>query len=172
VQAIFAVDPGTVESGFCLLEQGQPTVTGTRYNGEIVQMLRNLQNSSEKSKIVLAIEQMQSYGGPVSTDVFQTLIWSGRLQEAGENSGLQVVYLPRVRVKTHLCNKPNATDAEVWAAVCKRYGVAYERGKRAPAGSVLHGIAGDARQALALALLLYDEQNERQKGGFFTVGQR
>lgn len=172
MQAIFAVDPGTVESGFCLLEQGQPTVTGTRYNGEILQLLRNLQNRSETSKIVLVIEQMQSYGGPISTDVFQTLIWSGRLQEAAESSGLQVLYLPRVRVKTHLCNKPNATDAEVWAAVCKRYGVTYERGKRAPAGSVLHGIAGDARQALALALLLYDEQNEREKGGFFTVGQR
>lgn len=169
MRQIVAIDPGTSESGYCALRDGVPAAFGTVANIELLQILRSIRPSAD-AQTTVAIEQMQSYGGPVSTDVFQTLIWSGRLQEAAETSGFAVVYLPRVRVKTHLCRKPNATDAEVWAAVCDRYGVAYSRGKQPAKGTVLHGITGDARQALALGLLLHDEQIALANNRFFTVG--
>lgn len=169
MRQIVAIDPGTNESGFCALRDGQPVLHGTVNNRDLLNQLRSVR-PSDGTETTVAIEQMQNYGGPVSTDVFQTLLWSGRFQEAAESNGFSVVYLSRVRVKTHLCNKPNATDAEVWAAVCGRYGVPYSRGKQAPLGSVLHGITGDARQALAVGLLLHDQQQSLASGRFFTVG--
>lgn len=97
----------------------------------------------------LIIEEIASYGMPVGREVFQTVRWSGRFEEAYGKAR----YIPRLNVKMHICKSPKANDSTIRQALIDRFGPGREKAigtKKNP--GPLYGISGDQWAALALAL--------------------
>tara|TARA_R110000824_G_scaffold116699_1_gene268295 strand:- start:119 stop:550 length:432 start_codon:yes stop_codon:yes gene_type:complete len=69
---------------------------------------------------VLVIEDIGHYGLPVGRDVFQTVKWMGRMQQAFNG---ETVYIPRGEVLINLCGKrQGANDSTVRQALIDRFG--------------------------------------------------
>lgn len=101
---------------------------------------------------ILAIEMVASYGMPVGREVFETVRWIGRFQQAwSEPEAVKLVY--RQDVKLHLCKSVRAKDANIWQALKDRFG---EPGTAKNPGK-LYGVKSHARAALAVALTVYDK---------------
>jgi hypothetical protein len=149
---IIAIDPGTSQSAWCVLEGDKPLVFGKEPNSDVLIRLRR-EWSPLDEKDLLAVEMIASYGMPVGREVFETCLWIGRYLEAWERRQGQHALVYRRDVKLHLCNSARAKDANVRAALLDRYGPGREKAigtKRAP--GPLHGISGDCWSALAVGL--------------------
>lgn len=107
---------------------------------------------------VLAIERPVPMGQRVGHDVFDTLIWTGRLYQAfsGERHMIR-----RTDIKISLCGKINVRDSDIRAALIKIYtkqNVLPLGGGATPAIGIkkhpgpLYGIKADLWQALAAAI--------------------
>lgn len=153
---ILAIDPGPIESGVCLLDEGLP-VWAVVYSNEVIESM--LVKCSRGLWSVVVIEMIASYGMPVGAEVFETCVWIGRFMQASQSP---VYRLFRRDIKTHLCQSSRAKDSNVWAAIVDRFG-----GKDAAVGRIkspgpLYGIKSHARAALAVALTWDD--GVRSKG--------
>lgn len=146
---ILAIDPGTTQSGWCLLNS-TPSVfgSGVMPNAE---MLRVLVEGRDRAQ-TLAIEMMKARGMPMSNDAMETLVWIGRFQQAWRDP--EAVRRPyRMDIKLHLCGSARAKDPNVWQALKDRLG---EPGTKANPGP-LYGVQSHARAALAVAVYTYDK---------------
>ncbi len=142
---ILAIDPGTRESAWLLFD-GYPVTFGIHPNEELRTHLGNAQVRSD----VVVIEKIESYGMAVGAEVFETVRWAGRFEEAVQPT--PVVLLPRRTVKLTLCHDSRAKDANIRQALIDRFG-----GKDAAIGSKkapgpLYGITKDVWSALAIAV--------------------
>ncbi len=147
---IIGLDPGTTETGCVLLDGYKPIYSGVMPNANVIPWMQTFGRAT-----TLACEWVQSYGMPVGKEVFDTVRWIGRFQQAWHTPDA-VVFLPRKAVCLHICNSPRANDATIRQALIDRYG-----GKGAAVGrkanpGPLHGIKSHAWQALAVALTAYD----------------
>jgi hypothetical protein len=147
---ILAIDPGTTESGWCLLkDDGLPFQSGVLSNEDMLDVVWGGHHTKDT---VLAIEMIASYGMPVGREVFETCVWIGRFKQAWPNPGsVRLVY--RKDAKLHLCGSPRAKDANVWQALKDRLG---EPGTKKNPGP-LYGVQSHARAALAVAVYTYDQ---------------
>jgi hypothetical protein len=146
IATILAVDPGTVESGWCVLHEGRVHNSGVARN---IDLLCDIKVSPHAT---LAIEMVASYGMPVGREVFETVRWIGRFQQAWRDpEAVRLVY--RRDVKLHLCGSMKAKDANVWQALKDRLG---EVGTKKNPGP-LFGVSSHARSALAVAVTVYDQ---------------
>jgi hypothetical protein len=140
---IIAIDPGTTQSAWLLLAGGVPIQFAIAPNDEVLAMLRRLEAGDAD---VVVVEQFESYGMAVGREVFETVRWAGRFEEAA--APVTVALLPRRAVKLAICSSPKANDANIRAALLDRYG-----GKAAGrVGGPLAGIVKDLWSALALAI--------------------
>lgn len=144
---ILAIDPGPDQSGFCYLADGEVCASGVQTNPGILDML-----CRGPSADVLAIEEVRSYGMPVGKEVFDTVRWTGRYQQAWRDPEA-VRLVPRLAVKLHLCHSVRAKDGNVWAALLDRFGPV---GTKAAPGK-LYAVRSHARAALALAVTVSDQ---------------
>lgn len=178
---ILALDPGTRESAWLLLDCGQPVKWAKEPNPLVRWLLHDWQS---KSQTTLVIESMVNYGVNVGDDVFEAVRWIGRFEEvwaAGEEG--VVKYVKRATVKAHLCGSSSVKDSDVRAALIHRWGgedaaiggakckackgrgsvkkqpcqLCGGLGQLTPKGP-LHGLAGDCWSALAIATTWHDEQ--------------
>ena len=141
---ILAIDPGTVQSGWCTFHAGKVIFSGVLSNAD---MLRRVACAQESAGSVLAIEMVASYGMPVGREVFETVRWIGRFQQAWRDpEAVRLVY--RREVKLHLCGSMKAKDANVWQALIDKLGPV---GTKACPGP-LYGVKSHARSALAVAV--------------------
>lgn len=143
---ILAIDPGPVESGWVLFEEsptgdsGPIVAHGTTRNEQLLTMVF-------QTEAVLAIEMVASYGMPVGAEVFETVRWIGRFQQASlQPDDVLLVY--RLDVKMHLCKTPKAKDANIRQALIDLLGPPGTKKNQGPT----YGIAGDAWSALAIAV--------------------
>lgn len=160
VLRILAIDPGTESSAWLHLEDGMPVDFGIATNGAMLGMLEDeWRYRADGPRSVVVIEQVASYGMPVGREVFETVRWSGRFEQACQPAA--VVQLTRKAVVTHLCGSARAKDANVRAALIDRFG-----GKAAAVGSKaapgpLYGIAKDVWSALAIACVYADGKESK-----------
>jgi hypothetical protein len=148
---ILAIDPGTVQSGWCMLEHGRVVAPGSGVspNADVLEHIRQCCNSRVA---VLAIEMVASYGMPVGREVFETVRWIGRFQQAWRDpEAVRLVF--RRDVKLHLCGSAKAKDANIWQALKDRLG---EVGTKKNPGP-LYGVSSHARAALAVAVYTHDQ---------------
>jgi hypothetical protein len=147
---ILAIDPGNEQSAWCAVADGVPVRWEKESNAAVLERLRNGGWGEYKT---LAIEMIASYGMPVGREVFETVRWIGRFQEAWEARGGTVKLVYRKQVKFHLCNSARATDANIRAALIDYFGPGKEKavGRKAHPGP-LFGLKGDEWSALAIAL--------------------
>jgi hypothetical protein len=150
---LLAIDPGTTHSGWvrCALVPGEtvhPLAVldgGVLPNGEMLDYIQGQYHPW------VALEMIASYGMAVGKEVFETVRWIGRFQQAcSRPDDVRLVY--RKDVKLHLCGNPRAKDANIRQAIIDLYG-----GKAEAIGTVkkpgpLYGVKSHAWAALAVAL--------------------
>lgn len=147
---ILAIDPGTTESGWCILVGSQVRDSGVMPNDDMLAFV-----SGQGGYATLAIEMIASYGMPVGREVFETCVWIGRFMQAwGHDESVQLVY--RKDVKMHLCGTTKAKDGNVRQAIIDLYppsggGATPQIGIKAKPGP-LYGVSSHAWPALGVAL--------------------
>lgn len=150
---ILAIDPGTTESGWALVDGVDVIASGVRSNENTLEYLRYLGKPSNGMQ--LAIEMIASYGMPVGREVFETCVWIGRFVQAWHTpDDVKLVY--RKDVKMHFCGTPRAKDANVRQAIIDLYpavggGKCPQIGVKAKPGP-LFGVSSHAWPALGVAL--------------------
>jgi hypothetical protein len=142
---LMAIDPGTYRSAWVLLEDGLPIDFGYEANVVVLDRVKR----GDPSRDVLVIEEVRSYGMPVGREVFDTVRFTGRLEQA---SRVPVAWLGRKEIVTNLCGSPKAKDPNVRRALLDRFGPA---GTKASPGPT-YGISGDVWAALAVAATYVD----------------
>jgi len=168
MSVILAIDPGTVQSAWVLFGDGRPERFGIDPNDALLCALRNgalpdgpglmrligaFGDGVTKAPTVAVIEQVASYGMAVGAEVFETVRWAGRFEEALHPT--PVVLLPRMAVKMHLCGNSRAKDPNIRQALLDRFGGKAATGtKKAP--GPLYGIHADLWAALAIAVTYAD----------------
>lgn len=141
---IQAIDPGTHKSATVLYDSDKK---------EIVQFLI-IENEDfpiyRADKV--AVEMVASYGMPVGKEVFETVLFIGRLIERFKliNKDCKLVY--RKDIKLHLCGSMKAKDSNIRQALIDKLG---EPGTKKNPGKT-YGISKDLWSALAIAVY-YEE---------------
>lgn len=151
---IFAIDPGTDISGWCLFDGKRVHDSGVADNHDVLRWVQ------ESYAGVLAIEMVASYGMPVGRETFETVRWIGRFQQAWTlPESVELVY--RKDVKLHLCRSLKAKDANIRQALLDRFpraggGKTPQVGTKAKPGP-LYGVSSHAWSALAVAVTVADK---------------
>jgi len=157
---ILGIDPGSTMTAYVVLgEHGIETHCKVG-NEEMLRIIR-FDGLSLPGHAVVVIEQIRGYGIRAGNELFDTVHWGGRFEEAACRRN-HVVMLPRKTIVTHLCGHGQAGDKHVRDAIIDRYG-----GQERALGTVskklkinepgpLWGIAGDEWAALACALTFMD----------------
>lgn len=145
MNAMLALDPGTTETGFCEYSEGRVTAAGVAPNSEILEKVAAWEHDT------LAIEMIASYGMAVGKEVFETVRWIGRFQQAFHDPE-SVILVYRKDVKMHLCQTPRAKDPNIRQALIDRIGP--QGTKKAPGPTF--GVKSHAWAALAVAVTATD----------------
>ena len=134
MKQIFAIDPGTTESGFCLVdyETMKPLQFGKVRNEDLLDILREACWRAEPEDFTLCVEMIASYGMPVGQEVFDTCVWIGRFHQlafeeyndldkfySDEKPSIHYVY--RKDEKMVLCGSMKANDANIRRALIDKY---------------------------------------------------
>ena len=142
---IFAIDPGTDESGWCHFYDGRVIDSGVLPNEELLALVTIGGDPYE----LLAMEMIASYGMPVGREVFETCVWIGRFLQAHRSKHWRkqrLIY--RKDVKMHLCGTPKAKDANIRQALIDLLG---PQGTKKQPGPT-YGVKSHAWAALAVAV--------------------
>lgn len=155
--AIFAIDPGTTESGWVLYESERVTASGVLPNDEMLARVRMVPPELDTR---LAIEMIASYGMAVGREVFETVWWIGRFTQAWHSpDDVHRVY--RKDVKLHLCGTTKAKDPNVRQALIDLYpatggGKTPQIGTKSQPGP-LYGVSSHAWPALGVAVTVTEQ---------------
>ena len=156
---IFAIDPGTFESAWVLMDGDcRPVRFGKIPNEELLDMVR------QEGGHDLAIEMVASYGMAVGKEVFDTVFWIGRFWEAAERfASRSLIY--RREEKLALCGSAKANDANIRQALVDRfaYGVPnMGKGTKKEPGW-FYGFRADIWQAYAIAVTWRDKNHGEER---------
>ena len=150
---IFAIDPGSEESAWVLWDGKFILGKSIEDNESLLSKIHNLMIPVVPN--ILAIEEVRNtYGMPAGISLCKTIFWTGRFYEAWKSTipNSQIILIPRIDVKMHLCKTARARDANVRQVLIDRFG---KPGRKNNPG-ILYGVKKDMWQALALAVYVYD----------------
>lgn len=145
---LLAVDPGTTQSGFVILENDHVITSGVLPNAKALELVAAHDG-------VVAIEMVASFGMAVGKEVFETVRWIGRFQQASRDpEAVSLVY--RRDVKLHLCGTSKAKDANIRQALLDMFprtggGKTPQVGTKGQPGP-LFGVSSHAWSALGVAV--------------------
>lgn len=116
---IIAIDPGNVQSGYCVIDQKtlRPLEFGKIDNEEL---LKKLESAAEQGWRWGVIEMVASYGMSVGRDVFDTTVWIGRFYQVLSDQ-CPVRMLCRIEEKKHICHDSRANDTAIRRALIDRF---------------------------------------------------
>lgn len=153
---IVAIDPGNIESAYCVYEPATQRIAfaATVPNGDMLNVLNGWARPITGPRPPCAIEMIASYGMAVGAEVFDTCVWIGRFSERwSSHSGTEAHRVFRRDVKLHLCGTSKAKDANVRQSLIDMFGPG--KGKaigKAKSPGPLYGVSGDVWAALAVAV--------------------
>lgn len=155
---ILAIDPGTTESAFVVLEHDtcRPVWFGKIPNEQLLENLADLATPQYSGVEVVAIEMVASYGMAVGREVFETCVWIGRFQQRVQPRPAQLV--TRKPVKMHHCHSNAAKDSNIAQALKDRFALGqpnHGKGTKAAPG-FFYGFRADVWQAYALGVYIAD----------------
>jgi hypothetical protein len=155
---ILGIDPGPVQSAFCLWDGsvvgGYGLFDNEDVRGSGFNFIRLKLGLPDFKKV--AVEHLQCYGMPVGKDVFETAYWIGEFRGAVSEDAFIRVY--RSEVKLHFCNSMRAKDSNIRQALIDRLGKPGT--KKAP--GITYGVKGDIWSALAIAVMVHDKRQPLQ----------
>ena len=143
--SVLAIDPGTSRSGWLRFDGARPRAFGITANETLLRALR-----TGGLPDVIVIEEVRSYGMPVGQEVFDTVRWTGRFEEAAHR--MPVALVGRKEIVVALCGSARASDSSVRTALIDRFGGKGAAIGRKAAPGPLYGIANDMWSALAIAV--------------------
>lgn len=152
---IFAIDPGTTESGVCHYDTATRIPSQPRQISNI-DLMREIRDAVPGvGHDIIAIE-MIGVASTVGSTTFETLVWIGRFLEA---SRVTTVRILRKTVVSHVCGVSRAGDTDVNRCLWDRYGgrEVAKGNKKAP--GPLFGFQKHTNQALALAIAVAETVN-------------
>ncbi len=153
---ILAIDPGTDESGWCVLVDGKVAMSGVTPNHILLYQVGGMASNFD----TLAIEMIASYGMAVGKEVFETCVWIGRFQQVWTKpSEVRLVY--RRDVKPHLCGSVKAKDANIRQALIDLLG---PQGTKKSPGPTF-GVKSHAWAALGVAVTVAGITPESKREG-------
>lgn len=142
---LLGIDPGTEQSGWCVLSNNSLIGSAVSPNAEMLEIVKRYAAKFDGS--VLAIEMIASYGMPVGREVFETVRWIGRFQQVWRDPD-SVLLIYRKDVKLHLCQSMKAKDTHIWQALIDKLGPVGTKANPGP----LYGVKSHARSAVAVAV--------------------
>lgn len=157
---VWAIDPGNIESAYCLVETGSCRAIAFEkmQNPELLFWMR--QELPGSGAEAVAIERVASYGMPVGREVFETCEWIGKFALAAEEAGMPVEYIYRRDEKLAICHSPNANDTTIRKALIDRFA---DHDLRTGKGTKkdpdwFYGFKADCWMAYAVAVTYIDRQ--------------
>ena len=146
---ILAIDPGNIESAYCLIEKEtyKPIGFGKINNHELLREI-DFEYYDE-----LVIEMIASYGMAVGKEVFDTCVWIGRFIEADKG---EPNFIYRKDVKMNLCNSMRAKDSNIRQALIDRFGVVGTKNNK----GWFYGFKADIWSAYAVGVTYLDKLKE------------
>lgn len=148
---VFAIDPGTTQSGWVLYRHGRVVEAGVSDNHDLLRWVRAGQGAD-----MLAIEMIEAMGMAVGKETFATVRWVGRFQQAWrEPEDVHLVF--RSAVKLAICGTKRAKDANIRAALIDQVGAPGT--KKAPGPT--YGVTSHAWQALGVAVTALEAAQRR-----------
>jgi len=142
-----AIDPGTTESAYVVLDGKTILDKGLKSNDWVLTFVKNVHGLFGVEDLV--IEMIASQGMPVGEETFETVFWIGRFFESFEGRRHRIL---RADVKLHLCSSPRAKDSNIRQSLIDIYGGSAQT----KSGGALHGVASDIWQALAVGITWYE----------------
>lgn len=137
---VLAIDPGPVVSAWMVFAEGKVHAFGRDENLTVVHHVASWDGCTP------VIERIASYGMPVGDEVFETVLWTGRMVQAAFPRHAHRI--TRKAIVTHLCGSARAKDPNVRQALIDRWGGPAATRK----GGALYGVTRDAWAALAVAV--------------------
>lgn len=143
-KTILAIDPGTTQSAYVLLEPSVNAVweKGILPNEKAILRFRDL-NPDEA-----VIEMVASYGMPVGKEVFETCVWIGMFKREIQLLGIPVNFAYRKDIKVHLCGSTKAKDRNIRQRLIDLIGPQGTKKTQGPT----YGFKADMWAALACAV--------------------
>lgn len=164
---IFAIDPGNVYSGWCVLDIAtfEPLAFGKDINEDVMKAMRAWGNGIDGIDVVV-IERLQSYGMPVGRTVLETCEWVGRFTQYADSIGsIPVEYVYRQEEKLDICHSPRANDATIRQALADRFAFGVRNGgkgtKKEPGW--FYGFKADIWQAYAVGVTWIDRYRAQEE---------
>lgn len=156
---ILAIDPGNVESAYCLIEEEtyKPILFEKINNDDLLLKLGII--LKEYGVYAVIIEKIASYGMAVGASVFDTCIWIGRFYEASISYVGAIDYIYRKEEKINICGSMKAKDSNIRQALIDRFG---EVGTKKEQGW-FYGFKKDIWAAYAVGITWLDKQKELDK---------
>lgn len=154
---LLAIDPGSKESGYVVVEHDKNEIIGVIDKGKV--------DNSRLYKVIaeceggnMAIEMIASYGMAVGKSVFDTCVWIGRFLEWADKWELKYQYVYRKDEKMALCNSMKAKDSNIKQSLIDRYAPDtsnHGKGTKKEPG-FFYGFKADIWQAFAVAVTYFD----------------
>jgi hypothetical protein len=115
---ILSIDPGNVESAFCLIDSEDyiPLEFGKTANENLRVGMYNVQYDKA------IIEMVASYGMAVGATVFETCVAIGQFKEIAMRKNIPVEFIYRKDEKMNLCHSMKAKDSNIRQALIDRFG--------------------------------------------------
>ena len=154
-----AIDPGDVESGYCLMEGYKPLQFEKAQNEDILDWI----GAHGESLDVVAIEMVASYGMAVGKNVFDTCVWVGRFwQKAIESGSPRIELIYRMDEKMMICHDSRAKDTNIRQALIDRFA---EFDKKNGKGTKqkpdwFYGFSKDVWMAYAVGVTFIDKEQQ------------
>lgn len=154
---ILAIDPGTAQSAWCVWDSATSRLVdfGIEPNGQLRYSLPTLVRSHKVT--TAGVEMIASYGMPVGTEIFETVLFIGGVVEQLRACVPAVCLVYRQQEKLHLCGSTKANDGSIRQALLDRFG--YVGTKKSP--GFFHRVSRDVWAAVAVAVVVADALEKR-----------
>lgn len=115
---ILAVDPGTTESAFCLIDgKGNVHDKGKVANATLLDYIW----TNAKKIDHLVCEMVASYGMAVGAEVFETCTMIGQIERTADIKEIPRSRVFRIEEKIAICHDSRAKDANIRRALIDKY---------------------------------------------------
>lgn len=161
---LLAIDPGSAESAYCLMDGYIPRMFGKVDNDILLRMILGV---SDLNRIdAAAIEMVASYGMPVGAEVFDTCVWIGRFAQAIiQATKITPERIYRIEEKLALCRDSKAKDSNIRQALIDRFALKDRKNgkgtKKDP--DFFYGFSADVWSSFAVGVTFLDKRGEQYK---------
>lgn len=155
---ILAIDPGNIESGYCVLDGYRPVKFGKISNDAFKNLFDDLFGCD-----VVVIEMVESYGMPVGREVFDTVRWIGKFEAYAEKYLMDVEFVTRKEEKLAICHSMKANDSTIRQALVDRFAPGtpnHGKGTKKEKG-FFYGFKADMWSAFAVGVTYLDRKKDK-----------